>query len=232
VNTWVIVVAGGSGSRFSGELHNRPKQFLPFGGRVMLDWSIEVAASVASGVVVVVPEAHVSAVNAQAVESAVVNFGITTYVVPGGRTRSESVRAGLAVVPPTANTIVIHDAARPLATKALFDAVIEAVDAGADGAIPGLAVTDTIKRVEAITQAGALVTETVERDHLVAVQTPQAFRADALRRAHAGDPDASDDAGLVEKMGGRVVVVPGETRNLKITRPDDLIMAEMWLTNE
>ena len=95
--------------------------------------------------------------------------------------------------------------------------------AGADGAIPGVAVVDTVKRVR-----GGRVVETLDRSELVAVQTPQAFRAELLRRAHEGEPEATDDAGLLEALGSRVVVVPGEYHNLKLTSPDDLVIAERW----
>jgi 2-C-methyl-D-erythritol 4-phosphate cytidylyltransferase len=130
------------------------------------------------------------------------------------------VRAALAAVPLDADVIVVHDAARPLASPMLFAAVIAAVRAGADAAVPGLPVSDTLKRV-----AGDLVIETVPREGLVAVQTPQAFGATALRRAHERGGDASDDAMLVEQGGGVVRVVAGEIRNLKITVPDDLEVA-------
>jgi 2-C-methyl-D-erythritol 4-phosphate cytidylyltransferase len=122
---------------------------------------------------------------------------------------------------------VVHDAARPLAAPALFDAVIEAVTAGgADGAVPGVPPSDTIKAVD----ASGHVTSTLDRATLVAVQTPQAFRAAALRRAHADAPaGATDDAMLVEALGGTVRVVPGDPANLKITDPDDLAAAERLL---
>jgi 2-C-methyl-D-erythritol 4-phosphate cytidylyltransferase len=144
--------------------------------------------------------------------------------VEGGATRSASVRNGLAAVPDDADVIVVHDAARPLASAALFAAVIDAVRAGADGAIPVVPVTDTIKRVD-----GARVIETLERAELVAVQTPQAFRADALRKAHAGAGEATDDAALVESIGGTVVVVAGDPANIKVTTADDLRVAEALL---
>jgi 2-C-methyl-D-erythritol 4-phosphate cytidylyltransferase len=127
------------------------------------------------------------------------------------------VRSGLAFVPGDADVVVVHDAARPLASADLFRAVLDAVRAGADGAVPGVTIRDTVKRVR-----GAVVSATVPRDELVAVQTPQAFRADVLRAAHRGEPDATDDAALVEAAGGRVVVVPGEEANIKITVPGDL----------
>jgi 2-C-methyl-D-erythritol 4-phosphate cytidylyltransferase len=145
--------------------------------------------------------------------------------ITGGATRSESVRRGLDAVPAEADIIVIHDAARPLASAALFDAVIAAVRDGADGAIPGVAVTDTVKRVD-----GSRVVETLDRATLVAVQTPQAFKAAALRDAHAAGGEATDDAALVEAAGGTVVVVPGEARNIKITTPADLRVAEALLS--
>ena len=123
--------------------------------------------------------------------------------------------------------MLIHDAARPLASDALFAAVIAAVQDGADGAVPGLAISDTIKRV-----ADDRVLETISRDGLVTVQTPQAFRAGCLRSAHAEGAEGTDDAALVEAMGGNVVVVPGEPTNLKVTGPDDLALIEALLARE
>ncbi len=144
--------------------------------------------------------------------------------VPGGASRSDSVRAGLAAVPETAGIVVVHDAARPLASPALFAAVVAAVRAGADGAIPALPVVDTLKRVD-----GDRVVGTVSREALVAVQTPQAFRAGALRTAHSTGGEATDDAALVESAGGTVVVVAGEPDNLKVTTPTDLVRAAFLL---
>ncbi len=143
----------------------------------------------------------------------------------GGDTRAASVRAGLAAVPDDAAVIVVHDAARPLATGFLFDAVVDVVRSGrAAGAIPVLPVADTLKRV-----TGETVDSTVDREGLVTVQTPQAFEAAVLRAAHAGAGEASDDAGLVEQLGATVLTVPGDPRNLKITRPEDLELAEHFL---
>jgi 2-C-methyl-D-erythritol 4-phosphate cytidylyltransferase len=141
--------------------------------------------------------------------------------VAGGRTRSESVRAGLTEVPADADVIVVHDGARPFASADLYRAVIAAVRAGADGAVPGVPVSDTVKVVD----DAMGVVETLERSRLVAVQTPQAFRAATLRAAHAGGAEGTDDASLVEEAGGRVVVVPGEPDNRKITVADDLVWA-------
>lgn len=199
---WCIVVAGGSGTRFG-----RPKQYETLGGSRVLDRSVAVADEVCDGVVVVVPEADVA--------TEALRFG---HVVAGGASRSDSVRAGLACVPPDATVVCVHDAARPFATPQLYGRVTDAVLAGADGAVPGLAVTDTIK----VIGVDSVVIDTPGRDTLRAVQTPQAFRADVLRRAHAAGSQGTDDATLVEHLGGRVVVVDGEVDNRKITLPDDL----------
>jgi 2-C-methyl-D-erythritol 4-phosphate cytidylyltransferase len=139
-------------------------------------------------------------------------------VVVGGDTRSASVRRGLAAVPAAAEVIVVHDAARPYAEPALFRAVVAAVRAGADGAVPGIPVVDTVKQVA----PDGTVLATLDRSRLVTVQTPQAFRADVLRAAHAAGGEATDDAALVEGAGGRVVVVPGSPDNRKITVATDL----------
>jgi 2-C-methyl-D-erythritol 4-phosphate cytidylyltransferase len=204
VQTWAIVVAAGSGARFGGA-----KQFAPLAGATVLDRAVGVAIESCTGVVAVLPG------DAEWRPPANVRTTI------GGATRSESVRAGLVCVPDTAEVIVVHDAARPLASRSLFAAVLRAVADGADGAVPAIAVTDTLKRVR-----DQEVVETVARDDLVAVQTPQAFRADALRAAHSGGGIDTDDAGLVEAAGGRVVTVPGERCNLKLTVPADLELAQ------
>jgi 2-C-methyl-D-erythritol 4-phosphate cytidylyltransferase len=206
VETWAIVVAAGAGSRFGGA-----KQFELLGDRRVLDRALDGARAVADGIVLVVPPGHAR------VETADV-------VAIGGATRSASVRAGLLAVPTEADIVVIHDAVRPLAPVSLFQAVVEAVRAGADGAVPGVPVPDTVKRVR-----GDRVAETLDRSQLVAVQTPQAFAAAVLRRAHETGAEASDDAALVEDVGGRVVVVPGDPRNAKITTPADLVAARALL---
>ena len=138
----------------------------------------------------------------------------------GGATRSASVRAGLAAVPADAAVVLVHDAARPLASPALFGRVVDAVRAGADAVVPAIPVADTLRR-----RSGGIV----DRDELLAVQTPQGFRAGALRDAHARGGDATDDATLVEGLGGTVVVVEGEPANRKITDPADLAAAEGML---
>jgi len=202
---WGILVAAGRGDRFG-----QPKQFCDLAGSRVVDRSCRLLAPVCDGLVVVLP--------------AGAEWDGPGIPVAGGETRSDSVRAGLRSVPDDADVIVVHDAARPLATRSLLDAVLAAVRAGADAAVPALPVPDTLKRVD-----GTRVVDTVDRTGLVAVQTPQAFRAAALRAAHATSAAASDDAALVELAGGTVVVVPGDPRNLKITRPADLSVAAALL---
>ena len=145
--------------------------------------------------------------------------------VTGGATRSESVRAGLEAVPGAVDIVLVHDAARPLATVKLFERVVAAVrDAGADGAVPGLAMSDTVKRVER-----DVVVETVLREALVSVQTPQGFRTSVLRAAYARGAEGTDDASVVEAAGGTVIVVAGERDNFKITEAGDLERAQAVL---
>jgi 2-C-methyl-D-erythritol 4-phosphate cytidylyltransferase len=204
-SVWTIVVGGGGGSRFGGA-----KQYERLGHARVIDLAVATARR-AGDVVVVVPPADAAAERA----------------VAGGTTRSASVRAGLAAVPSGATIICVHDAARPLAGDAVFAAVIDAVRAGADGAVPGVPVADTIKVVD----GQGRVLSTPARDTLVAVQTPQAFRADVLRRAHAAGGEGTDDAALVEAVGGHVVVVAGDPRNAKITDRADLERARAWLAD-
>lgn len=201
MTVWAIVVAAGSGSRFGG-----PKQFAELEGRRVVDWALVASRSVADGVILVVPPAHLGDETPAA-----------DVVVAGGASRSDSVRAGLAAVPAGADVVIVHDGARPFAAPALFEAVVACVREGADAAIPGVPIVDTVKRV-----VDGRVVGTVDREGLVAVQTPQAFAADALRRAHAGGAEATDDAALVEAAGGRVMVVPGDPANTKITLRTDL----------
>jgi 2-C-methyl-D-erythritol 4-phosphate cytidylyltransferase len=207
---WGIVVAAGLGRRFGGS-----KQFECLGGRPVHERAVASVRTVAAGVVLVVPDG--SETDADLLAAA-------DRVVAGGETRAASVRAGLRAVPDDAGIVVVHDAARPLASDDLFKAVVAAVMKGADGAIPGVPVSDTLKRVD-----GMIVRETVDRSGLVRVQTPQAFRATMLRQGHAGEPEATDDAAVIEALGGVVVVVPGEEGNIKITTPGDLAFLEWRL---
>ena len=145
--------------------------------------------------------------------------------VPGGERRVDSVRAGFAEVPADAVVVLVHDAARPLLPAEVIERVLAPLSEGWDGAVPGLPVPDTLKRVG----ADGAVLETVTREGLWAVQTPQAFPVDVLRRALASDRDATDCAGLVEAGGGRVKVVTGDPRLLKVTTADDLAKIASWL---
>jgi len=197
---WAIIVAAGSGERFGG-----PKQFERLDDGTVLDHAAAIAERVVDGVVLVVPADHATGVNA----------------VAGGATRSESVRCGLARVPADTDIVIVHDGARPFASEELYRLVIAAVRDGADGAVPGVPVTDTVKVVD----DSRTVVQTLDRSVLVAVQTPQAFRAAALRAAHSRGDNSTDDAALVEHAGGRVVVVAGEAENRKITVADDLTWA-------
>jgi 2-C-methyl-D-erythritol 4-phosphate cytidylyltransferase len=201
-----VVVAAGQGQRFGG-----PKQFAVLNHDTVTAHSVRAARSVAERVVLVVPENYQG------------NGEGADVVVVGGLTRASSVRAGLDECG-DAHVIVVHDAARPMASPSLFAAVVAAVNAGADGAIPGLPIPDTVKRVRHEGDV-TIVGETEARDELMTVQTPQAFARDVLIRAHASGDDATDDAALVEAVGGRVVVVPGELDNVKITVAGDLAKA-------
>jgi 2-C-methyl-D-erythritol 4-phosphate cytidylyltransferase len=148
--------------------------------------------------------------------------GKVSACVAGGETRTESVRAGLAELPGDALVVLVHDAARPLLADDVVERVLAPLSDGWDGAVPGLPVADTLKRVG---DDGA-IHETVSRDGLWAVQTPQAFLADVLRPAYAGEAAATDCAALVEAAGGRVKVVPGDPRLLKVTTAADLERVE------
>jgi 2-C-methyl-D-erythritol 4-phosphate cytidylyltransferase len=211
-SAWAIVVAAGGGTRFGSR-----KQYATLDGRTLVDWSLDAARRACVGVVLVLPADDLG-------PDAPARAWDADAVVAGGVTRSDSVRAGLSAVPIDAAIIAVHDAARPLAGPGLWEAAIAAVRLGADAAIPTVPVTDTVKAVQA---DGTL--RTLDRSALCAVQTPQAFSAAALRRAHAGGDDATDDAALVEARGGHVARVAGHPRNLKITHPDDLLVAAALL---
>jgi 2-C-methyl-D-erythritol 4-phosphate cytidylyltransferase len=206
-----IVVAGGRGTRFGGL-----KQFADLEGIPVAERSIEACRCVADEVVLVAPPGTTATHGAD-------------QVVGGGDSRAASVRAGLAVIDDEADLVVVHDAARPLAAPVLFERVLAALEGDeVAGAVCGLPVTDTIKMLEPA-DARRRVTATLERAALIAVQTPQAFRVDALRKAHAGEPEATDDAALIEAIGGVVVIVDGDEENLKLTSTSDLATAARCL---
>jgi len=207
MGVWAIVLAGGGGNRFGGL-----KQFAELGGQTLLARVVEVTGSCCDGVVVVLPAAHAQDERYQ-------QAGQIAAI--GGATRAESVRSGLAALPPDADLVVITDAAHPLASIALYEQVIAAVKAGADGALPGLPLADAIKRLEPDGTAGAT---TAAGGHISA-QMPMAFRLAALRGAHDRIGDAVEDSAMVTADGGRVVVVPGEPTNVHVTTPAELAIA-------
>ena len=202
-NVWTIVVAAGSGQRFGGA-----KQFEMLADKTLVEWAGTTARAVSDGVIVVLPP----------------GAALFPGSVHGGASRSDSVRCGLAAVPADATIICVHDAARPFASTGVFRSVIEAIQSGVDGAVPAVDVVDTIKTVN----SEGVVMSTPDRSMLRAVQTPQAFRATVLRRAYDTLGDGSDDAALVEKLGGKVVVVQGTPAARKITTSEDLEWARQY----
>ncbi len=205
----MIVVAAGASTRFGA-----PKQFLDLAGIRVLDRAVATAIAVATGVVVVIPNNDSLPHPPCALDPLVPDVALR--FVHGAGTRSGSVRCGLAVVPDEAEIVVVHDAARPLASQRLYAAVIAAVRSGADAAVPVVDVIDTVRRVGY---------GTLDRNELVAVQTPQGFLASALRKAHRLAGEATDDTTLVEQAGGTVMLVHGERHNIKLTTPVDMTIA-------
>jgi 2-C-methyl-D-erythritol 4-phosphate cytidylyltransferase len=196
------VVAAGSGTRFG-----KPKQFEPLHDRRVVDWSLVVARELTDHVVLVVPADRVGD-----------HEPLADVVVAGGTTRSASVRAGLAVVPENATHVLVQDAARPVPVVDTWRRVIGALEHGAAAVVPVVPVTDTLRERD-----GA----TVDRDKFVSVQTPQGFRVDALRAAHADGGEGTDDISLAEAAGAKVVVVDGDPTNIKVTDVSHLAMAEL-----
>lgn len=224
MSTWAVLVAAGRGERLGGD---RPKAFAPLHGRPLLAESLErlEASDWIEAIVVVAPEGWEEPSILVAEE---LGCGKVASTVTGGPSRADSVRLGVAEADGEAVAVVVHDAARPLLPEDVLERVLTALGSGWDGAVPGLPLSDTIKRV-----AGERVVETLPRAELMAVQTPQAFSAGVLRAALEGDvAAASDCASLVEARGGRVTVVPGDRRLLKVTTPDDLVLVESWLAAE
>lgn len=224
-NLWTVVVAGGSGRRFGA-----PKQFAQLtDGERVIDRSVAVARSVSAGVVVVLPSDELAQISEDP-------GGIPPLkVVAGGATRADSVRAGIAVVPIDVQVICVHDGARPFADQDLYRRVVAALDdPDVAAAIPGIAVTDTIKQVVR-DQTGMRVLATPDRNALIAVQTPQAFRAAVLRVAHdrlGAEATMTDDAMMIERLGETVAVVEGQVTNRKITHLEDLEWARTQVSRE
>ena len=237
IRPWVVVAAAGNGTRMAGAL-SRPKQFFLWEGiplyrhaALALSRSARIA-----GIVFVLPENVLQEEEARMrfmddldpAESALHDsglrkapLGLPWKAVAGGSSRRNSVYNGLRALPPTCEFVLIHDAARPFVSPALVENLIDALAEGVDGVIPGLPISDTVKK----TCDGRILT-TLDRDSLCAVQTPQAFRLDRLLSAHEAAPaqmrTATDDAALLEHMGYNVRIIPGEATNRKITTPEDL----------
>jgi 2-C-methyl-D-erythritol 4-phosphate cytidylyltransferase len=217
-----IIVAAGSGVRLG---LGAPKAFVKIGGRTMLSYSLRAIAQVISigEVVIAVPEGFESAARA---EAAAAGLAVPVKITPGGIERQDSVRIALELTSSESALVIVHDAARPLATPAIFEACIAAA-ARAGGAIAAIPVSDTLKRV---VDSDSAIVATVARAGLWQAQTPQAFRREALvaahRRAVSEGVVATDDADLVERTGVRVEVVEASTANLKITTPSDLAIFE------
>jgi len=226
MSTAVVLPAAGRGERLG---PGTPKALRPLAGEPMLVHAVRaaLAASGVSCVVVAAPTEELGAVHAQLAPLAA---AAQVMIVAGGLSRQQSVAAALAALPDGVDVVLVHDAARPLTPASQFDAVAEAVRAGHDAVVPGLPVTDTIKQVG----VDGRVLGTPERVLLRAIQTPQGFRREVLAAAHAAsesatDATATDDAGLVERMGGSVYVVPGHEEAFKVTHPLDLLLAEAVL---
>ena len=224
MSVWAIVVAAGRGERLG---LDRPKAFARLGGRPLLAESLERLdeSEWVDEIVVAAPEGWVEPALLLAEE---LGCGKVVSVVAGGAERTDSVRVALGEVPDEATVALVHDAARPLLPADVIERVLVALSEGWDAVVPGMPIPDTVKRVD-----GDTVVETLDRARLVAVQTPQAVVAPVLRAAlaDAAGP-ASDCAALVERAGGRVKVVPGDPRLLKVTDPADLELLERLLVKE
>ena len=204
-NVWTVVVAAGGSSRFGSD-----KQKVTIGHKTVLECAVSTAGTVGSVVVVgkaeFVAEIEKTFSSNQSVEA----------VVAGGSTRTASVSAGLLAVPNTAEIILIHDGARPLASQVLFNRVIDVVNGGVDAVVPGIEISDSLRSVRG---------HEVNRSEVVAVQTPQGFKASAVRTAYLNKDEFTDDASKVEATGVKVEIIEGEPNNLKITHPVDLLVA-------
>jgi 2-C-methyl-D-erythritol 4-phosphate cytidylyltransferase len=224
VSVWAILAAAGTGDRLG---LDRPKAFASLNDRPLLAEALERldASEWIEGIVVAAPPEWEEPCILVAEEVAA---GKVAGTVTGGATRRESVRAALAAVPDEATVVLVHDAARPLVTDELIERVISALEDGWDGAVPALSIVDTVKRVD-----GDAVAETLDREGLVTVQTPQAFVASVLRDAFSTLQQtvtkSTDCASLVEAKGGRVRAVEGDPRLLKVTTPADLELVASWL---
>jgi len=214
-------VAAGLGSRLGGD---RPKAFAALGGRPLLAESLE-RLDRSDWIDAIVVAAPVEWEEPTILLAEEIVASKVSAVVTGGKTRAESVRIALAEVPEEALVVLVHDAARPFVDDEIVGRLLAGLSESVDGVVPGLAVRDTVRRIE-----NGLATGTIDRAGLVAIQTPQVFLAERLRAAcAAGHDDATDCASLVERLGGRIAVVEGDPRLLKVTTTDDLALAELLL---
>lgn len=220
MSVWAILVAAGRGERLG---LDRPKAFAKLGDEPLLAEPLRRldASPWVDAIVLVAPSGWEEPAILLAEEE---GCDKVRACVTGGKSRSDSVRAGLAEVPADALVVLVHDAARPLLSDDVVERVLAPLSEGWDGVVPGLPVGDTLKRAG----SDGDVQETVSRDGLWAVQTPQAFTAEALRRAQEEGAEATDCAGLVEAAGGRVKIVEGDPRLLKVTSPADLETVAAW----
>jgi 2-C-methyl-D-erythritol 4-phosphate cytidylyltransferase len=217
---WAVLVAAGRGERLG---EDRPKAFVRLGELPLLAEPLrrlDESAWIDAVVVVAPPEWEEPAI----LLAEEIGASKVTACVTGGESRTASVRAGVAEVPDDVAVILVHDAARPLLPDEVIGRLVGALGEGYDGAVPVLPVTDTVKRVR-----DGIVDETLRRDELVSVQTPQAFAAPALRAALTSGADGSDCASLVEANGGRIRTVEGDERLLKVTTRADLERVAAWL---
>ncbi|HEX5800354.1 MAG TPA: 2-C-methyl-D-erythritol 4-phosphate cytidylyltransferase [Gaiellaceae bacterium] len=221
MSAWAVLVAAGTGERLGEE---RPKAFVRLGELPLLAEPLRRLdeSPWVDAIVVAVPAGWEEPAILLAEELSATKVVAS---VTGGATRAETVRLALAEVPEEALVVLVHDAARPLVSDAVLERVLAPLAEGWDGVVPGLPLADTVKRVER-----DAVVETLDREGLVGVQTPQAFLAPTVRDAYAGDVSgATDCASLVEARGGRVRVVPGDHRLLKVTTREDLELVQSWL---
>ena len=205
-----IIAAAGSGERFGATL---PKALISLGNRTLIEHAVAALAPVASEIVICAPAGYEKQIQE------LVGSDIT--VVVGGTTRSESVRAGISALSGNAKYVLVHDAARALASTQLAKSVLTALEKGEVAVIPGLELIDTVKSVD----TKGHVTSTPDRTTMRRVQTPQGFDVEVLKKAHSTGADATDDGALVEALGHKVLIINGEERAIKITTPSDLATA-------
>ncbi len=222
MNLGVIIAAGGTGTRMGA---GSSKQLLDLAGRPVLAHTVAIFdayAGVAAIVIAIEPD-DIERCRAEVVEK--YGFSRVTEVVPGGSSRAESVKTALEALDPAADTVLVHDGARPMFPAGLLEKGLAELEKGPDGVVFGVRVVDTIKEVN----AGGAVLGTPGRERLWAAQTPQIFRREVLERAYrmpaAVLAQATDDAMLVEIAGGKVKMVMGSIENIKITTPVDLAVA-------